>query len=324
MIHDLLSDVLRLVHLTGALIFEIDLTGEWGVAENPTVEKIASLLPPGTSHVIVLHVVIEGQCWVRLVAGEWIAVPAGHAAVVTHGGLHEICDRPGRGVRPFDALLDGRSLAELRHLRFEIGPGTTTRLLCGFLGCDRRAFDPLCSSLPAVFHVDLGERMQTLVPYAVANALDDSPGAAGLRERLAELLYLGAVRVYMRSLPENASGWLAGLRDPLVGRALRALHAQPSRPWNVEDLAAAVAISRSVLAARFTDMLGEAPMHYLTRLRMALAARQLTDSHKSLAAIAEEVGYDSPAAFQRAFKRDFGMPPAAWRKNAVPKSWRSG
>ncbi|MBU6502167.1 MAG: AraC family transcriptional regulator, partial [Burkholderiales bacterium] len=248
---------------------------------------------------------------------DWFVVPAGHVAVISHGGRHELGDQPGRPAVPFEAMLEGRPLLEARHLRFETGPGGTSKVLCGFLGCDRRAFEPLCGSLPPVFQVDLGDRMQTLVPYAVANALDDSPGAAGLRGRLAELLFLGALRIYMRELPAGASGWLAGVKDPVIGRAMQAMHAQPHRRWTLDELAATAASSRSAVAARFTEVLDETPMHYLTRLRMYLAARLLTDSHKSLATIAEEVGYESPAAFQRAFKRNFDMPPAAWRRHAT-------
>lgn len=315
---DLLSDVLKLVRLTGALMFTLDAAGDWGIAGDTTASQFAAVLPPDTSNVISLYVVIEGVGWIRLAASEWVPVPAGHAAVITHSGPHELGARPGCPAAPFEHLLDGRPLPAVRSLWLVRGPDPgPTRLLCGFLGCDRRAFDPLCYALPPLFQVDLGARMQTLVSYAVANALDDSPGAAGLRERLAELLYLAAVRVHMRDLPDGAPGWLAGLRDPVVGRALRALHAEPARRWSVDALATTAASSRSALAARFSDMLGEAPMHYLTHLRLALAARQLADSRKSLATIAAEVGYDSPAAFQRAFKRDFGVPPAAWRRNAA-------
>ena len=316
---DLLSDVLKLVRLTGALMFALDASGGWGLAADTTTRQFAAVLPPDTSNVISLYVVIEGAGWIRLAASGWAPVRAGDAAVITHSGSHELCARPGCRVTPFEDVLDRRPLPAVRSLRLARGSGPgpgPTRLLCGFLGCDRRAFDPLCYALPPLFRVDLGARMQTLVPYAVANALDDSPGAAGLRERLAELLYLAAVRVHMRELPDSASGWLAGLRDPVVGRALRALHAEPARHWSVDELATAAASSRSALAARFSDELGQAPMHYLTRLRMLLAARQLADSRKSLATIAAEVGYDSPAAFQRAFKRDFGVPPAAWRRTA--------
>lgn len=317
MSNDLLSDVLGLVHLTGAQIFELDIAGAWSVSSDPTIDKFAPLLPPGSTNVITFHVVLEGECWVRFPSTDWTVVPTGHAVVITHNRLHELCDRPGRQAVPFEAALGGRSLLDLRHVRFDLGSGGTTRLLCGFLGCDRRAFDPLCASLPALFEVDLGARMQTLLPYAIANALDDSPGAAALRSHLAELLYLGAVRIYMRDLPPDASGWLAGLRDPVLGRALQALHGDPARPWSVGELARVAASSRSVIAARFDRVLGEAPMHYLTRLRLSLAARLLTDGHKSIAAIAEEVGYGSAAAFQHAFRREFGVPPAAWRKNAA-------
>lgn len=311
---DLLSDVLKLVRLTGALIFQIDITGPWGVAGDPTIEKFAPLLPPGTGHVIVLHVVLEGECWLRHASRGWFAVPTGHAVVIAHGDRHDVCDQPERPAVPFATLLDGRSLVDARHIRLETGPGTRTSLLCGFLGCDERAFEPLCRSLPRVFQVDLGQHMQTLIRYARDNALDDSPGAEGLRGRLAELLFLAALRVYMRDLPANASGWLAGLRDPLIGRALQALHAQPCRHWTVDDLAAVAASSRSALTARCTEVLGEAPMHYLARLRMSLAASELGSSRKSLATVATDVGYDSPAAFQRAFKRSFGVPPATWRR----------
>ncbi len=323
---DLLSDILQLVRLTGALIFRVDITGPWGVAGDPALVKFAPLLPAGTSHIIAFHIVLDGQCWVRHESCDWFELPVGHAAVIAHGDRHDLCDQPGCGIVPFASLLGGRSLLETRHVSFEMGAGGKTSLLCGFLGCDRRAFEPLCRSLPPVFQVDLGQRMQTLVRYATTNALDDSPGAAGLRSRLAELLFLGALRLYMRDLPANASGWLAGLRDPVIGRALQALHAEPCRHWSVDELATLAACSRSTLAARFTGILGEAPMHYLTRLRMYLAARQLADSQKSLTCVAGEVGYDSPAAFQRAFKRSFGEPPAAWRRhmtdNAAPTPGR--
>jgi AraC-like DNA-binding protein len=237
--------------------------------------------------------------------------------ILSHGGVHEVCDRPGRMTSPFETLLGGQALADLRHVEVGSGAGPTLRLLCGFLGCDRRAFEPLCGSLPTLLEVDLGGRMDTLVRYATDNALDDSPGAAGLRSRFAELLFLSALRIHMSRLPGEATGWLAGLRDPLVGRALQVLHAQPCRRWTVDQLAASVASSRSVLAGRFRTIIGEPPMHYLARLRMQVAARRLDQGRHSIAHVADEVGYDSAAAFQRAFKRCFGVPPAAWRRGVV-------
>lgn len=315
---DLLSEALNQVRLTGALIFRVDMQGPWGIAPNPTVEKYAPLLPAGTNHVIAFHVVLDGTCWMRHPTSDWLQIHAGEAAVFTDGGPHDLADRPGRATVPLASVLGGRSVLEIRNERFNTGPGDSTDILCGFLGCDRRAFEPLCRSLPPMFVVDLGARMDTLVRYAVTYALDDSPGAAGLRGRLAELLFVSALRLYMRDLPADATGWLAGLRDPLIGRALQAMHAQPYRHWCMDELAATVAGSRSALAERFRAVIGEPPMHYLTRLRLQLAARRLNESKLSVASVADEVGYDSSAAFQRAFKRCFGEPPAAWRRHGTP------
>lgn len=311
---DLLSDVLTLVRLTGALIFRLDIRGPWGISACPTVDKFESLLPAGTNQVLSFHVILEGECWIRLDSPEWMPVTAGEAVVIARGDPHDVADRPGRTTVPLDTMLQGQSVLDLRHACFDTGPGRATALLCGFLGCDRRAFEPLFNSLPPMFKVDLGTQHDNLVQFTVAETLDDRPGAACLRVRLAELLFMGALRSYMQTLPADATGWLAGLSDPLVGRALRTLHAQPCRRWSVDELAVAIASSRSVLAERFREIIGEPPMHYLTRLRMQIAARRLAESRQSIARVADEVGYDSSAAFQRAFKRCFGTPPAAWRQ----------
>ncbi len=311
---DLLSDVLTLVRLTGAIVFKVDITGPCGIAGDPRLEKFAPVLPPGTSEIVAVHVVLDGGCWFRSPTHDWFHVAPGGAAIFPHGGPHDICDQPGRKTAPFATLLGGRSLLDLRHVRIDTGPGTTVSLLSGFLGCDQRVFDPLCQSLPDAFVVDLGTRCDTLVRYAVTNALDDSPGAAGLRVCLAELLFLSAVRLYMHELPADATGWLAGLRDPLVRRALQVMHAQPARRWSVDELAAAVASSRSALAMRFCNVIGEPPMRYLTRFRMQLAARYLSEGKQSITRVADAVGYQSSAAFQRAFKRCWGDPPGTWRR----------
>ncbi len=315
--NDLLSDALALVRLSGALVLEIDINGPGGIASCPLPGKLLPMLPAGTTHVIALHVVLEGSGWIRQGSGPWVLLPAGHAAILPHGGRHELCDRPGRMTVAFETLLDGTGLSGLRHVCVGAATGAPLRLLCGMLGCDRRAFEPLCSALPPMFEVDLGAHMDTLVDQATDNALDDSPGAAGLRGRYAELLFLSALRLHMLGLSADATGWLAGLRDPLVGRALQALHAQPSRHWTMDQLAVRLACSRSALAERFRATIGEPPMHYLARLRMQVAARRLDESRHSVARVAEEVGYDSTAAFQRAFKRRFGVPPATWRRGVA-------
>lgn len=318
---DLLSDVLTLVRLTGALIFRLDVRGPWGISACPTLDKFASLLPAGTSYIISFHVVLEGECWIRLDGAEWVPVKAGESAVIMRGAMHDVADRPGRTTIPMAATLHGQSVLDLRHARFETGPGPTTGVLCGFLGCDCRAFAPLFNALPPMFKVALDAQHDALVQFAIDETLDDRPGAACLRVRLAELLFMGALRAYMQSLPADATGWLAGLRDPLVGRALHALHAEPCRHhWSVDGLAAAIGSSRSVLAERFRAVIGEPPMHYLTRLRMLLAARRLAEGRQSIARVADEVGYESSAAFQRAFKRCFGTPPAEWRRHPAARA----
>lgn len=321
---DLLSEVLALVRLAGALIFEVETRGAWGVTSHPLIDKFARLLPPGTTQVIAFHILLDGRCWVHHASCGWFEMQPGHAVVIAHGDPHDLCDQPSRATTPFEAMLGGRAVAELRRVHVGQATGESARLLCGFVGCDRRAFTPLCQALPPVFEVALGTRVDTLVRYALTYGLEDDPGAAALRGRLAELLFLSALRVYMRNLPESATGWLAGLRDPLVGRALQALHQEPCRRWSVDELALTIASSRSTLAERFRTVIGEPPMHYLTRLRMQLAARRLDESRHSVARVADEVGYESSAAFQRAFKRCFGVPPATWRRHepATPCSRR--
>lgn len=306
-----------MVRLSGALTFRADIRGPWGIAGDPRLDKFASVLPPGTNRIIALHVVLAGECWVRHASCDWFPVPEGHAVVFAHGDRHELADQRGRPTAPFAAMLGGRSMLDLRHERFETGPEPYTSILCGFLGCNRRAFDPLCSALPPLFTVELDDRAEALLQYAANQALETCPGADSLRVRMAELLFVEILRLYTQSLSEDATSWLAGLRDPLVGRALRVLHEHPGRHWTVDELAAAIDSSRSVLAERFRGVLKEPPMRYLTRLRMQLAARRLEGSQDSIALVADEVGYHSSAAFQRAFKRCLGEPPATWRRHAA-------
>lgn len=315
---DILSDVLGRVRLTGAVVFRIDVSGSWGVAAQPSMEALAPAFPPGTNNVIAFHIVVDGRCWLRGAKQPWLEANTGDALVLPHGDSHELADQPGRPTLSMDSLLGGRSPLELRHERFGGDSEPSVSLVCGFLGCDRHAFEPLCACLPPIFRVDLGRHVPALVSYAATRALDAVPGAAGLRARLAELLFMEALRRYMELIPPGSRGWLAGARDPLVGCALRYLHAAPGRAWSVAQLAHATASSRSQLAGRFRAIVGEPPMHYLMQLRMQLAARYLSEQAASLETIAEAVGYDSSAAFQRAFKRHFGVPPAAWRRGRAP------
>jgi AraC-like DNA-binding protein len=238
----------------------------------------------------------------------------GDAVVLPHGHLHELGDHRDKNPPSFKTLIGERSLLEVREFRFETGDGPQSEVLCGFLGCDQRAFSPFFSALPPMFVVGLNDSAEALVRYAVDEALRDDPGTGSLRVRMAELMFLESLRGYIRALPEDATGRLAALRDPLASKALCLMHESPHIEWTVEAMAERVACSRSLLAERFKAVIGEAPMHYLTRVRMQHAARRLSDSRCSVEAVADEVGYTSPAAFQRAFKRCFGVPPGTWRR----------
>jgi len=200
------------------------------------------------------------------------------------------------------------------------GGGATTRIVCGFLACDDTLSNPLLSSLPRLFKIDVRDDpraawLESSLKFAAAEAANSRAGGTIVLARLSELLFVEAVRSCIEALPAHQTGWLAGVRDRYVGRALSLLHAQAVHPWTVDELARKVGLSRSALAQRFTDLLGQPPMQYLARWRMQIAAQELLAGRKSLAAVAEQIGYESEAAFSRAFRREFGMPPAGWRKN---------
>lgn len=312
---DVLSDVLDMVRLSGAHIFRIDIRGTWCVASNPTAEDFSSVLAPGDEHVIVFHVVVDGECWMQGRDGAWFAVHAGEAVVLPHGGVHRLGDRPHAEAVSIHHVFGSRKLTELSEIEFSTGDGAYVQLLCGFLGCDGRAFAPLFASLPAVLRVRLGPHERALVDHALREIAEDAPGTQSVRIRLTEVLFMQALRRYVDQLPQDARGWLAAVRDPVVGRALHVMHHKPCFNWSVQSLADAAASSRSHLATRFREVLGQPPMHYLTGLRMQIAARKLRQSGCTVAGVADDVGYASPAAFQRAFKRHFGVGPGGWREH---------
>ena len=208
--------------------------------------------------------------------------------------------------------------ADLFHLRHG-GGGVPTRFVCGYLALSRSAFRPLFDALPPVMVIHVGDGpaaalLRELLRAGVRESAAERPGAASTLAKLADLLFVEALRRYVDGLPPGGKGWLAGVRDPQVGKALALLHAEPSRAWTVDDLAHEVALSRSALAERFTSLVGEPPMQYLTRWRLALAAQTLRAGREAVIRIAERAGYESEAAFSRAFKREFGVPPASWRR----------
>lgn len=333
MSHDTLSDVLRAVRLRSAVYYYVSCGGNWA-AEAPASREIAAAVMPGVEHVIEYHVVTQGECWAAVVGESPVRLRHGDIIMLPHGDPHVVSSAPGmradpgvrgyyemkRDERPFRVVYNGARPPDVRpdaqDAGSPAGPDPATTLVCGFIGCDRRPFNPLLATLPRLLHLPSGGSTwsEQLARFAAAESGNRNPGSEALLERLSEMMFVDAVRRHADTLPEQAGGWLAGLRDRFVGRALALLHQAPAVAWNMDDLSRQVGLSRSALHERFVGIIGQPPMQYLAQWRMQIASRLLRDTQSSIASIAADVGYDSEAAFSRAFKRQAGVPPAAWRR----------
>jgi AraC family transcriptional regulator, alkane utilization regulator len=321
-----LSEVLRAIRLTGAVFLDMELHAQWSYVTAPA-RKIADVLMPEADHVIPFHLVTQGSCSARLLDGDPVALHAGDLILFPAGDRHVLSTASEVGLRLKPTDITGETLEKLLK-RDQVTPfkndraGKTTRIVCGFLACDGRLAEPILRSLPRLFKISLrdggtAEWIQSSIRYSVAESASSRPGSAMVLARLSEALFAEAIRHYMDQRPPDQSGWLAGLRDRHVGRALSLLHEQPAHPWTVDELASKAGLSRSALGQRFNALIGAPPMQYLARWRTSLAAAQLRDASVSIVRVATDVGYESEAAFNRAFKRQFGLPPAAWRKQAA-------
>ena len=326
---DPLSDVLRAVRLTGAVFFRVEATSPW-VIEVPDTSALASVTLPRAQHVISYHVVTRGACSAALLGAAPVRLEEGDVLVLPHGDPYVMSMPPGmRGGPDMAEVLAFLGQMVAGRLPFTVaegggGPGQLG-LVCGFLGCDVHPFNPLLAALPRLLHVRQafasGDPLGRLIEFAIAESLERRAGGECVRLRLSELMFVEVVRRHLAALPAEQTGWLAGLRDRIVGRALALLHDRPGEAWTLETLARDVGLSRSALAERFTHYVGDPPMQYLTRWRMQSAARLLADGQAKVSAVALQVGYDSEAAFSRAFKKLAGVPPATWRsRHATPPS----
>ncbi len=323
---DALSDVLRAVRLRGAVFFYVSGTGEWA-AEAPPAKEVAPLLMRGVDHVIEYHAVAQGSCWAGIPGGPAVQLSAGDVVMFPQGDAHVVSSAPGmRG----DADIGWISNTRTEQLPLRInynGPSvftapftdgsTDTRVVCGFLGCDLQPFNPLIAALPRMMHLRATKDdgwTANFTQQAVVESHAQRPGGEAMLARMSEMMFVDAVRRYADQLPTQSVGWLAGLRDRFVGRALALLHEDPAQDWSNDELGRRVGLSRSALHERFVQLIGVPPMQYLAQWRMQAAARRLLETRATVATIAIEVGYDSEAAFARAFKRLVGKPPAAWRR----------
>lgn len=314
---DTLSDVLQGVRLTGAVFFEVRACSPWAEA-SAAGHLIGPRLLPGVQHVMSYHVIVEGRCWVAVEGLQPFPLQAGDIIVFPHGDEHILSSAPELKATPKLSNYDAAAQASL-PLAVKLGAvnGDATHIVCGYLGCDIRPFNPLIATLPRVLHVSdrAGATrgwINQFIHVAVAESRDRRPGAQSVLARLSELMFVEAVRRHLDGLPPEERGWLAGIRDESVGRALAALHRCPKHPWTLEELAREAGLSRSAFADRFTLLVGKPPMQYLAQWRMQLAAGMLARGAK-VTSVAFEVGYESEASFSRAFKKLAGHSPGAWR-----------
>lgn len=325
---DTLSDVLRSVRLKGVLFFHVDCTEPW-VTEAPAASAMARAVMPGSEHVMMYHVVLSGQCWGGVVGAPPVRLAAGDVIVFPHGDAHVLSSEPGMRATPNLDLYELRPPQlpfRLEHAGTKASavaepgrPGDAS-LLCGFLGCDRRPFNPLLANLPRVLHskpeeASDGDGVGHFARLALAESSAKRPGGEAVLERMSEMMFVDLLRRYLERLPQDQGGWLAGLRDRYVGNVLALMHEKPAEHWTAESLASRVGLSRSALHERFVQIIGLPPMQYLLNWRMQLASQMLTASNAPLASVALDTGYESEAAFSRAFKRSVGMPPSVWRRS---------
>lgn len=319
---DVLSEVLRCVRLTGSMLFLVDAHAPW-MSWAPNAEAFRRAVLPASQHLISYHIVTQGGCWAGLRDTPCERFETGDVLVVPHGDAYYLADPADAEAvyGPEEALAFFRSMAagELPSIVSEgASGGEATQFICGFLGCDLRPCNPVLDSLPAMVHLRganrSSDRMRHLIEFALCELREPSSGGRGVLLRLAELMFVEVVRRHLETMADVQAGWLAGLHDPLVARTLSLLHSAPAAHWTLQDLAAQAGTSRSVLAERFTQFVGQPPIQYLTQWRMQLATRLLAGPGSSkVAAVAQAVGYESEAAFSRAFKKSVGMAPAAWR-----------
>lgn len=318
---DVLSEILRAVRLTGAVYFDITAHEPW-VAESPATSAICTNVMPAFEHVVSFHIMLDGWCWVQLadMSDPVLRLEAGDAVIIPGGEAHFMTSQKGVRSQPDMQLYRRSTDKPLPYIIKEFGgQGATSRFVCGYLGCDAKPFNPILGALPRLMAVKAssvgGQLIHDLLRVALQESTHSSAGGETILSKLSELMFLQAIRQYIETLPSEAKGFLSGLRDRQIGAALTLMHARPSEDWTLDTLAREAALSRSAFAERFTEMMGVPPMQYLGNWRLQLAARALERPGVSIAQAAAEVGYESEAAFNRAFKRLVGVPPGTWRKS---------
>jgi AraC-like DNA-binding protein len=311
---DLLSDALTHIRLSGAVFLRGEYSAPWALS-SPENADLIDLLAPAAGRLILFHIVREGRVWMSA-GGFRVEAGPGDIVVLPHAHQHAMGSLEKTEPVPIATLLPSPPWQGIPICRVE-GGGETAHIICGYLQCGDLLFNSFLRRLPPIFCVrpppgPTAAWIQACIDYALDQSGQSRQGSAMMLSRLPELLLMEVLRLHCEQNPDGF-GWLAAIGDPVIGRALALIHAEPTRKWTVEDLARCAATSRSVLDARFREMLGQPPIRYLAEWRMQLAADLLRSTDLKMAAIAEEVGYGSEEAFSRAFQRHLGRSPAEWR-----------
>ncbi|HEX4346018.1 MAG TPA: AraC family transcriptional regulator [Vicinamibacterales bacterium] len=314
---DAFSEILSGVKWSGAVFFIAEFSAPWGFSA-PASGAMAAHVAPDAAHLVIYHLLIDGAAVVEIEDGQSMALEPGDVVIFPHGAPHQMSSGadtrppfPNYGITP---KIKARDLTPL----CAGGGGATSRFVCGYMSCDPHLSRPILGGLPQVFKVNVradssGAWLESSILHLVEEAASGRVGSEAMLTKLSEALFVDTLRRYVDGLPAQQHGWFAGARDPVVGRSLALLHGRVAHPWTIADLADEVGISRSALVERFNRYLDEPPMAYLTRWRLQLAAEALKSTSRGVAAIAIDVGYQSEAAFSRAFKREFGSAPGRYR-----------
>ncbi|HET8889661.1 MAG TPA: AraC family transcriptional regulator [Candidatus Angelobacter sp.] len=328
---DVLSDVLKVVRLDGALFFHGEFSAPW-CFKSSEAAAITACLSLQAGHLIIYHFLTEGRAYAKLEDGTREELTAGDIVVFPHGDAHILGNGPP--IKPVDSFKTfSPNLTEGVKVARYGGGGELTKFVCGFLACEPRLSQVFLAGLPPILKVHVinepsGQWLENSIRFSVSQMSGPSganDGTGVVLAKLSEVLFMETLRRYINALPPGQTGWLAGARDPFIGQSLALLHKEPAHPWTVEDLARRVGLSRTRFADRFRHFLGEPPMAYLARWRVKLGAELLQSTEDSVAEVAATVGYGSEAAFNRAFKRELDCPPAQWRRrrNAPPPAQKA-
>lgn len=314
-VDDALSDVLRNLRLSGSLQFCFMPAGAWQTDAAPSLAKLSR----DSSNTMPFHIMVEGTCWLKMEGREHV-LEAGDVVAFPFGTGHQLgAGNGGRLITPVKDL-PPKPWREIPVLHYG-GEGQKVRLLCGYLQCDTINFRPLRNALPSLLHVRTGTGadaawLRATIEQIVAEVDRPRSGGLSMLERLTEIAFIELLRHQVAADHHGLPGWFAALADPPLGRCLSFIHDDPGRAWSVKDLSAASGLSRSTLTERFETMLNTSPMRYVRDWRLCLASLALSTTTKRVAAVAHDAGYGTEAAFNRAFSRAYGVPPATWRQKA--------